>query len=210
MAIIYPVHLKGMTTGAMRQIKQHGSTTAAGGWHSMDTLYELAADTNIYLSTREPLGKYMTALAQAKEDAKEMTEALLKNTNAMVEQARESHKQMSDINGKLRDGAEKLGLAIEKFNKVAGNTNFAETAKQAESLVTSLERLAALEASGMLVTKIAYALGVTRQTVYNWFTGSEVFVAYRHRVELLLKIMQTSNTADEAWRRICHEYNLKP
>ena len=81
----------------------------------MDTLYELAADTNIYLSTREPLGKYMTALAQAKEDAKEMTEALLKNTNAMVEQAKESHKQMSDINGKLRDGAEKLGLAIEKL-----------------------------------------------------------------------------------------------
>ncbi len=60
------------------------------------------------------------------------------------------------------------------------------------------------------VTKIAYALGVTRQTVYNWFNGSEVFVAYRHRVETLLTIMQTSNTADEAWRRICHEYNLKP
>jgi hypothetical protein len=60
------------------------------------------------------------------------------------------------------------------------------------------------------VTKIAYALGVTRQTVYNWFNGSEVFVAYRHRVETLLTIMQSSNTADEAWRRICHEYNLKP
>ena len=116
----------------------------------MDRIHELATNTTIYLEPREPLGKYMTALEQAKEDAKEMTEALLKNTNAMVEQARESHKQMSDINGKLRDGAEKLGLAIEKFNKVAGNTNFAETAKQAESLVNSLERLAALEASGML------------------------------------------------------------
>jgi predicted DNA-binding protein YlxM (UPF0122 family) len=60
------------------------------------------------------------------------------------------------------------------------------------------------------VTKIAYALGVTRQTVYNWFTGTEVFVAYRGRVELLLKIMQTSSTADEAWRKICQEYNLTP
>ena len=60
------------------------------------------------------------------------------------------------------------------------------------------------------VTKIAYALGVTRQTVYNWYTGSEVFVAYRNRVELLLQIMQTSSTADEEWRRICQEYNLKP
>lgn len=146
MAIIYPTHLKGMTSGALRQIKQQGSTTAAGGWHSMDTLYELATDVSVYLKPREPLGKYMTALKAATEDAKEMTEALLKNTNAMVEQA----KEMNDLNGKMRDGADKLGLAIEKFNKVAGNTNFAETAKQAESLVNSLERLAALEASGTL------------------------------------------------------------
>jgi uncharacterized protein YhaN len=150
MAIIFPANLRGMTAGAMRQIKQHGHTTAAGGWHSMDNLHNLAADTGLYLDQREPLGKYMTALTQAKEDAKEMTDALLKNTNAMVEQAKESHKQLADINGKLRDGAEKLGLALEKFNKVAGNTNFAETAKQAESLVTSLERLAALESSGVL------------------------------------------------------------
>jgi ABC-type transporter Mla subunit MlaD len=92
----------------------------------------------------------MTALKAATEDAKEMTEALLKNTNAMVEQAKETNKQLNDLNGKMRDGADKLGLAIEKFNKVAGNTNFAETAKQAESLVNSLERLAALEASGTL------------------------------------------------------------
>jgi len=60
------------------------------------------------------------------------------------------------------------------------------------------------------VTKIAFALGVSRQTVYNWFTGTEVFVAYRNRVEFLTKIMQTSRTADEAWRKICTEYNLDP
>ena len=60
------------------------------------------------------------------------------------------------------------------------------------------------------VTKIAYALGVTRQTVYNWFEGKDVFVAYQNRVELLTKIMASSATADEAWRRICKEYNLKP
>jgi len=60
------------------------------------------------------------------------------------------------------------------------------------------------------VPTIARALGVTRQTVYNWFTGTEVFVGYRGRVELLLKIMQASSTADEAWRKICKEYNLKP
>ena len=60
------------------------------------------------------------------------------------------------------------------------------------------------------VTKIAYALGVTRQTVYNWFEGKDVFIAYQNRVELLLKIMQSSATADEAWRKICKEYNLQP
>lgn len=60
------------------------------------------------------------------------------------------------------------------------------------------------------VTKIARALGVTRQTVYNWFEGKDVFVAYQNRVELLLKIMQSSATADEAWRKICLEYNLEP
>ena len=58
------------------------------------------------------------------------------------------------------------------------------------------------------VTKIAQALGVTRQTVYNWFFGKDVFVAYQNRVELLLTIMKSSLTPDEAWRRICHEYNL--
>ena len=60
------------------------------------------------------------------------------------------------------------------------------------------------------VTKIAYALGVTRQTVYNWFAGKDVFVAYQTRVDFLLKIMSTSATADVAWRTICKEYNLKP
>lgn len=60
------------------------------------------------------------------------------------------------------------------------------------------------------VTKIAKALGVTRQTVYNWFEGKDVFIAYQNRVELLLTIMQSSKTADEAWRRICREYNLEP
>jgi predicted DNA-binding protein YlxM (UPF0122 family) len=61
------------------------------------------------------------------------------------------------------------------------------------------------------VTKIAYALGVTRQTVYNWFIGkTDVFVAYEERVDFLLKIMQSSKTADEAWRKICAAYGLKP
>jgi uncharacterized phage infection (PIP) family protein YhgE len=150
MAIIFPSTLKGMTAGALRQIKKQGNTTAAGRRHALDRVYNMATDAGVYLRENEPLGKYMTVLEKTNQDAKELTQALLKSTNAMVEQARDAHKQMQDINGKLRDGAEKLGLAMEKFNRVAGNTNFAETAKQAESLVSSLERLAELEASGML------------------------------------------------------------
>lgn len=60
------------------------------------------------------------------------------------------------------------------------------------------------------VQKIARALGVTRQTVYNWFMGADVFVAYRDRVDSLLKILQTAKSADAAWSTICEEYNLTP
>jgi ABC-type transporter Mla subunit MlaD len=150
MAIIFPANTKGMTAGAMRQIKEQGYTTAAGGWHALKNVREMATEASMYLNKNEPLGRFMSVLEQTADDAKDLTDALIKNTHAMVEQAKESSKQLNDINGKMRDGAEKLGLAIEKFNKVAGNTNFAETAKQAASLVESLERLAALEASGVL------------------------------------------------------------
>ena len=139
-----------MTAGALREIKRTGHTTAGGGLFDVAYIHSLALQTSAYLDEVEPLGKYMTTLEKAKDDANAMTEALLKNTRAMVSQAQEAQKQLNDINGKMRDGAEKLGTAFEKFNKIAGNTNFAETAKQAESLVLSLERLAVLEANGML------------------------------------------------------------
>lgn len=59
------------------------------------------------------------------------------------------------------------------------------------------------------VTKIAKATGATRQSVYNWFAGGEVFVAYRPRVESLLKILQTSPTKEEAWRKACKSFRLE-
>ena len=60
------------------------------------------------------------------------------------------------------------------------------------------------------VVRISQALGVTRQSVYNWFNGGEVFVAYRPHVEALLKIMQSSSTVDEAWRKTCQTFQIKP
>ena len=59
------------------------------------------------------------------------------------------------------------------------------------------------------VTLIAEATGATRQTVYNWFNGGEVLWAYRPSVETLLKILQTSSTAEEAWRKTCRVFGLK-
>jgi len=56
--------------------------------------------------------------------------------------------------------------------------------------------------------RIAKATGASRQSVYNWFNGGEVFVAYRPAVEALLKILQSSSTADEAWRKTCKAFGL--
>lgn len=59
------------------------------------------------------------------------------------------------------------------------------------------------------VTKIAKLTGATRQSVYNWFNGGEVFVAYRPAVTTLLKVFQQSTTADEAWRKACKAFAQK-
>ena len=60
------------------------------------------------------------------------------------------------------------------------------------------------------VVRISKALGITRQTAYNWFAGGDIFAAYEHRVETLLKYLQNSRSADEAWRKICQHYGLQP
>jgi hypothetical protein len=57
------------------------------------------------------------------------------------------------------------------------------------------------------VTKIAELTGASRQSVYNWFAGGEVFVAYRPAVTNLLKILQSSGTADEAWSKACKAFD---
>lgn len=59
------------------------------------------------------------------------------------------------------------------------------------------------------VLRVATVLGVTRQTVYNWFEGGDIFPAYRDRAETLLKILQSKPNAEEAWREICRVYDLR-
>lgn len=56
------------------------------------------------------------------------------------------------------------------------------------------------------VTKISELTGASRQTVYNWFEGGEVFVAYRPAVTNLLKILQSSPNAEAAWSTACQAF----
>lgn len=62
---------------------------------------------------------------------------------------------------------------------------------------------------GLPVTKIALATGATRQSVYNWMKGGEIFVAYQPAVKRVLECMQSSKTAEEAWGKICWAFNLE-
>ena len=58
------------------------------------------------------------------------------------------------------------------------------------------------------VVRIAKATGATRQTVYNWMLGGAVTQAYQERVMTVMEFLRTSNTAEEAWQRLCKYYNL--
>lgn len=60
------------------------------------------------------------------------------------------------------------------------------------------------------VVRVAKSLGVSRQTVYNWYFGGDIFPAYEHRVETLLTYLKTSHSANDAWKKICKHYNLVP
>lgn len=60
------------------------------------------------------------------------------------------------------------------------------------------------------VVKIAKATGATRQTVYNWMNGGDVTNAYKERAKEVLAILRTSPTAEQAWRKVCRRYSLKP
>ena len=60
------------------------------------------------------------------------------------------------------------------------------------------------------VQRIALATGATRQTVYNWFTGStEVTSAYKDRVTTIIDILKKVSQTDDAWRILCTQFNLR-
>ena len=87
----------------------------------------------------------MEAMTQTKQNIEETRDAILAASRSMVDAAQVSNKQISDVTGKMRDGSEKLGVAIDKMMKIAGRQDFAETVRLTQSFVDSLERLAALD-----------------------------------------------------------------
>lgn len=94
---------------------------------------------------REAMDVIRAAIAKA-----EGADAVSAAVKQMVAATNDANKQMTESTAKMRDNSEKLGAAITKLAKIAGDKNFAATAATAESLVNSLERLAELEKTGML------------------------------------------------------------
>lgn len=56
---------------------------------------------------------------------------------------------------------------------------------------------------------IALVTGATRQTVYNWFTGSDVTPAYRDVAKVVLTTLIKSQTGEDAWRALCQQFNIR-
>lgn len=92
----------------------------------------------------------MEQLEKTKQQLDDNTQAIVESGRKLVEAAREANKGMADVSGKFRDGANKLGVAIDGMMKVAGRSDFAEAVRLTESFVASMERLAALEEKGIL------------------------------------------------------------
>jgi hypothetical protein len=151
MPIIFPTQCMGATAGGLQQLKQQGHTSAGGGLFHQDYLDQLVIGTpGQYFRHTEPAGIFMDKLEQTKQQIEDNTEAIRRASHVLVDTAKDANKSMADVSGKMRDGADKLSFAIDKMMKVTGRTDFAHVVALTESLVDSLERLAALEQKGLL------------------------------------------------------------
>jgi soluble cytochrome b562 len=151
MPIIFPANCRGTTAGALQQLKQQGYTTASGGLFSKKLLDDITTNGGkTFFEPIEPAGIFMSKLDQVQDQIKDTTDAIQKASHTLVETARDANKSMTDVSGKMRDGADKLAFAIDKMMKVTGRGDFAHVVALTESLVDSLERLAELEQKGLL------------------------------------------------------------
>ena len=157
MAIIYPESCRGITAGALRQIKQTGYTTAGvdGGAFSKAYINGLVSDRTGYTRKNEPLGIFMSQLTEAKKDIDETTEAVNSSARKMVDGARQASESLTDCSRKMRESTDKLTAQMQKFHSAFSSAKFDEQAKAAQSLADAMERLALLEEKGLLSKVIA-------------------------------------------------------
>lgn len=59
--------------------------------------------------------------------------------------------------------------------------------------------------------RISLIVGASRQTIYNWFTGTtEVTPSYQDRVAQVISVLKKTSQTDDAWKILCTTFNLKP
>lgn len=103
-----------------------------------------------YYAKKEPGGIVMSKMQEQTHEMEKAEKALTASIAKFVESAKVSEKNIRQTSGKIRDSSDKLSAAIQKFMTLTNSSDFGKTVEQAESLVSSLERLAALECSGKL------------------------------------------------------------
>lgn len=60
------------------------------------------------------------------------------------------------------------------------------------------------------IQRVSQLIGASRQTVYNWFTGTtDVTPAYQERVAQVIAVLKKTSQTDDAWRILCTTFNLK-
>ncbi len=160
MAIILPAHCKGVTAGALKQIKQQGFTTAGNSSCAFSKSYldGLIANQKGYTRHSEPLGIYMSQLNEAQKTIELTTDAVAASARKMVEEAKAASDKLTDSSRKMRDATDKLNAQMQKFHSIFSGAKFDEQAKSAQSLADALERLAVLEEKGLL-SKIMQSMG---------------------------------------------------
>lgn len=58
------------------------------------------------------------------------------------------------------------------------------------------------------ITKIARAVGASRQTIYNWGHGRQMLSVFQPRVQKIVSILKNTKPEEEAWRKICQAFDL--
>jgi len=60
------------------------------------------------------------------------------------------------------------------------------------------------------VIRISKITGATRQSIYNWFGGNEIFPAYRPIIDSLIQILKAHPDPDVAFEEACKQFKINP